>query len=168
MRRTVGVSIESTNATQRQRGREQRGRVTDGAPTTEEEEKIQLAMALSASSTLLQQESQDMAMAMSASLLGREVDLAATTFVDSYQQELERRRVLQEQQDRDRRREEEARRRVLQEQQDRDRKREEETRRERALLLGNNNYVETCRNWNNNYCCRDCGDCGARCAERFG
>merc|ERR1712166_1128965 len=101
-------------------------------------------MALSASSTLLQQGSQDMAMATNASLLGTEVDVSASAFLDSYQQELESRRVLQEQRelsrmdiyvlrDRDRRRAEETRRRVLQEQQDReDRDRREEARRERV------------------------------------
>merc|ERR1712166_1048559 len=43
------TKTESTDASRRRQGR-----VTDGAPTTEEEEQLQLAMALSASSTLLQ------------------------------------------------------------------------------------------------------------------
>merc|ERR1712166_598617 len=60
------TKTESTDASRRRQER-----VTYGAPTTEEEEQIQLAMALSVSST----------MATSASLMATEVEQAATAFV---------------------------------------------------------------------------------------
>ena len=61
------TKTESTDASRRRLVR-----VTYGAPTTEEEERIQLAMALSVSST----------MATSASLMATEVEQAATAFVN--------------------------------------------------------------------------------------
>merc|ERR1712166_276279 len=62
----AGTKTASTDASRRRQER-----VTYGAPTTEEEERIQLAMALSVSST----------MATSASLMATEVEQAATAFV---------------------------------------------------------------------------------------